>query len=198
MLAAVLEKAMSDGQEAVERTPEQLEILRESGVVDAGAYGLVLILAGVVAGLRGDDAALPEISHQEAPRLSRPHHHDSRFRYCTNFIVAGTGLEARAFMSGLEDLGDSVLVVGDEVTLKVHVHTDDPEAAVALFEAPGRQVTNLDVADMREQMAARDAPARRRANRRPGGRGRRRSRKAVRRVRGPRGPGRRDPQPIDL
>ena len=54
VLAEVLERAIADGQRAVERTPEQLEVLRESGVVDAGGYGLVLILAGVVAGLRGD------------------------------------------------------------------------------------------------------------------------------------------------
>ena len=156
VLAQVLERAMEDGQRAVERTPEQLDVLRESGVVDAGGYGLVLILAGVVAGLRGDGAAVPEVSHQEAPRLSRPHHEDSRFRYCTNFIVSGTGLSSREFLPRLEGLGDSVLVVGDEATLKVHVHTDEPEAAVALFEGAG-EVTNLDVADMREQIAERRA-----------------------------------------
>ena len=54
VLAEVLEKAIEDGERAVARTPEQLEVLRESGVVDAGGHGLVLILAGVVAGLRGD------------------------------------------------------------------------------------------------------------------------------------------------
>ncbi|HEX5376576.1 MAG TPA: DAK2 domain-containing protein [Solirubrobacterales bacterium] len=156
VLAQILERAMEDGQRAVERTPEQLDVLRESGVVDAGGYGLVLILAGVVAGLRGDGAAVPEVSHQEAPRLSRPHHEDSRFRYCTNFIVSGTGLSSREFLPRLEGLGDSVLVVGDEATLKVHVHTDEPEAAVALFEDAGA-VTNLDVADMREQIAERRA-----------------------------------------
>jgi len=156
VLAEVLEKAIADGQRAVERTPEQLGVLRESGVVDAGGYGLVLILAGVVAGLRSDGASVPEVSHHEAPRLSRPHHEDSRFRYCTNFIVSGDGLNSRDFLPRLEGLGDSVLVVGDEVTLKVHVHTDEPEAAVALFEDAGR-VTNLDVADMREQIAERDA-----------------------------------------
>ncbi len=156
VLAQILERAMADGQRAVERTPEQLDVLRESGVVDAGGYGLVLILAGVVAGLRGDGASVPEVSHQEAPRLSRPHHEDSRFRYCTNFIVSGAGLSGREFLPRLEGMGDSVLVVGDEATLKVHVHTDDPEAAVALFEDAG-EVTNLDVADMREQIAERRA-----------------------------------------
>jgi DAK2 domain fusion protein YloV len=156
ILAAILERALADGQQAVERTPEQLEVLRESGVIDAGGYGLVLIVAGIVAGLRGDGAAVPEVSHHEPPRLSRPHHEDSRFRYCTNFIVSGSGLAVRDFLPRLEGLGDSVLVVGDEVTLKVHVHTDDPEAAVALFDGAGT-VTNLDVADMREQIAARRA-----------------------------------------
>ncbi|HEY0392261.1 MAG TPA: DAK2 domain-containing protein [Solirubrobacterales bacterium] len=156
ILAEVLERAIADGQRAVERTPEQLDVLRDSGVVDAGGYGLVLILAGVVAGLRGDGAEVPEVNHHEAPRLSRPHHEDSHFRYCTNFIVSGTGLSSRDFLPRLEGLGDSVLVVGDEVTLKVHVHTDEPEAAVALFEDAGK-VTNLDVADMREQIAERRA-----------------------------------------
>lgn len=156
VIADVLEQAIADGQQAVERTPEQLDVLRESGVVDAGGYGLVLILAGVVAGLRGDAEDVPEVSHHEAPRASRPHHEDSRYRYCTNFIVSGSELEARDFLPRLEGLGDSVLVVGDEATLKVHVHTDEPEAAVALFEGAG-SVTNLDVADMREQIAEREA-----------------------------------------
>jgi uncharacterized protein len=156
VLAEVLERAIADGERAVARTPEQLEVLRESGVVDAGGHGLVLILAGVVAGLRGDGGELPEVAHHEPPRRSLPHHEDSRYRYCTNFIVSGSGLGNREYLPRLEKLGDSVLVVGDDATLKVHVHTDEPESAVALFDGVG-EVTNLDVADMREQMAEREA-----------------------------------------
>jgi uncharacterized protein len=156
VLAQVLEKAIADGERAVARTPEQLEVLRESGVVDAGGHGLVLILAGVVAGLRGDGGELPEVQHHEPPRRSLPHHEDSRYRYCTNFIVSGKGLQDRKYLPRLERLGDSVLVVGDDVTLKVHIHTDEPEAATEVFVGVG-EVTNLDVADMREQMAERDA-----------------------------------------
>jgi DAK2 domain fusion protein YloV len=156
VLAEVLERAIADGERAVARTPEQLEVLRESGVVDAGGHGLVLILAGVVAALRGDGDEPPEVRHYEPPRRSLPQHEDSRYRYCTNFIVSGRGLGNREYLPRLEALGDSVLVVGDEATLKVHVHTDEPERAVAVFDGIG-EVTNLDVADMREQMAERDA-----------------------------------------
>jgi uncharacterized protein len=152
----ILARAVEDGQRAVERTPEQLAVLRESGVVDSGGYGLVLILAGVVAGLRGDRGELPQISHHEAPRLSRPHQAIGDHRYCTNFAVSGSGLGAADFVPPLEDLGDSVLVVGDAATLKVHVHTNDPEAAVDLFAGAG-EVTNLEVADMRAQVAERAA-----------------------------------------
>jgi len=156
LLAEVLEVATRVGEEAVERTTGQLDVLAEAGVVDAGAHGLVVILAGVVAGLRGDADALPELPHHEPPRQTRPHHYDSRFRYCTNFIVTGNGLDSRAFVPRLEEIGDSVLVVGDEATLKVHVHTDEPEVAVAAFEEVG-DVQRLDVADMREQIEAREA-----------------------------------------
>jgi uncharacterized protein len=156
LLAELLEQAVRDGETAVARTPEQLEILRESGVVDAGAYGLVVILAGVVAGLRGDTNGQSELQHHAPASDTRPHHEDSRYRYCTNFIVQGSGLEGRSFVPRLEELGDSVLVVGDEATLKVHVHTDEPEAAMGLFEDMG-QVSQLDVADMREQIAERTA-----------------------------------------
>jgi DAK2 domain fusion protein YloV len=156
LLADVIEQAIADGQKAVERTPQQLDVLAEAGVVDAGGYGLVLILAGVLAALRGDDAELPVIEHHEPANLSQPHHVDSKFQYCTNFIVSGSDLAGRHFVDELEQIGDSVLVVGDEATLKVHVHTDDPESAMALFSSAG-EVTNLDVADMRKQVAEREA-----------------------------------------
>ena len=106
-------------------------------------------------GLRGN-VDPSEVPHYSPAADTRPHHEDSRFRYCTNFIVTGSGLDSRSFVPMLEELGDSVLVVGDEATLKVHVHTDEPDAAVALFERAG-EVTQLDVGDMREQIAERSA-----------------------------------------
>jgi uncharacterized protein len=155
LLAQVLENALEAGTEAVDRGPEQLAVLRESGVVDAGAYGLTVMIAGCLAVLRGD--AAPELEHHYAPAaLHRPEHESSSYRYCTNFAVTGQGLEAGSFTPMLEDIGDSVLVVGDDRTLRVHVHTDEPARAVALFEQVG-EVSRFDVADMLEQVAERSS-----------------------------------------
>jgi uncharacterized protein len=153
VLADVLERAIEAGEASVRRGPDLLPVLRQAGVVDAGGYAVTVILAGVVAALRGEDA--PALAHHAPARVSHPEHESSTFRYCTNFAVTGAGLEPPAFIAALEALGDSVLVVGDPHTLKVHVHTDDPEAAIALF-APAGEVSRLDVADMRAQVAQRD------------------------------------------
>ena len=152
VLADILERAVRAGEESVKRSPELLEVLREAGVVDAGGYALTVLFAGVVAALRGAEA--PQLDHHAPARVSHPQHESSTYRYCTNFAVTGHGLEANLFVVPLEQLGDSVLVVGDAATLKVHVHTDEPERAMAVFAGHG-EVSRLDVADMREQMIER-------------------------------------------
>jgi dihydroxyacetone kinase-like predicted kinase len=107
----------------------------------------------MVGALRGSEP--PPLDHHAAARVTYPQHSSSTYRYCTNFAVTGTGLEQRRFAPLLELLGDSVLVVGDQTTLKVHVHTDDPNAATAVFDGTG-VVSHLDVADMRAQIRQRD------------------------------------------
>lgn len=158
-IAAALERAVAAGQDSVKRGPELLAALRDAGVVDAGGYGLTIMFAGVVAALRGDEP--PELDHHAPPReadlrVSHPEHSSSTYRYCTNFAVTGQGLSAARFIEPLETLGDSVLVVGDSKTLKVHLHTDEPGLATALFAGVG-EVSRLDVADMYKQVDERDA-----------------------------------------
>jgi uncharacterized protein len=150
LIAEVLERALDAGQKSVKRGPDLLPILREAGVVDAGGYGLTVLFAGVIAALRGAEA--PELEHHAPARVTHPQHASSTFRYCTNFAV--TGVELDAPIDELESIGDSVLVVGDQRTLKVHVHTDEPERATALFAGVGT-VSRLDVADMQEQVQQR-------------------------------------------
>jgi dihydroxyacetone kinase-like predicted kinase len=153
VIADTLERGVIAGQEAVKRGPEMLAALREAGVVDAGGYGLTIIFAGVVAALRGE--APPELEHHAPARITHPQHTSGTYRYCTNFAVTGVDLRPAAFIAPLEGIGDSVLVVGDSSTLKVHVHTDEPERAAAVFDGVG-EVSRFDVADMRLQVAERD------------------------------------------
>ncbi len=89
--------------------------------------------------------------------------------------MTGNGLSAGRFIEPLEALGDSVLVVGDASTLKVHLHTDEPERATAVFDDAG-EVSHLDVADMREQVAERDGRLSAARTRARGRRGRGRAR----------------------
>src|SRR3954447_4850289 len=123
-IAGGLEPAVTAGEASVKRGPDLLPVLRDAGVVDAGGYGATLLFAGVVAALRGEDP--PELDHYAPARVHHPEHISSTYRYCTNFVLTGTGLEGHDFIAPLERRGDSVLVVGDAHTLKVHVHTDEP------------------------------------------------------------------------
>jgi DAK2 domain fusion protein YloV len=154
VIAEVIEKALESGNESVRRGPDLLPVLRDAGVVDAGGYALTVLLAGIVGALRGSEP--PLLEHQAAARVTHPQHSSTTYRYCTNFAVTGADLDGRRFIALLEQLGDSVLVVGDPTTLKIHVHTDDPNHATALFADAG-VVSHLDVADMREQVQRRDA-----------------------------------------
>jgi len=153
LLAEVLERALDAAKDAVQKGPDQLAVLREAGVVDAGAYGITVLMAGVIGALRGQEP--PAIAHELPARsLHLPQHESSQYRFCTNFAVSGEGLEGSNYVAQLEEIGDSVLVVGDDKTLRVHVHTDEPDSAAALFEGVG-EVSRFDVADMREQIADR-------------------------------------------
>jgi DAK2 domain fusion protein YloV len=152
-IAKTLERAVEAGTDSVKRGPEMLAALREAGVVDAGGHALTVIFAGVVAALRQEEP--PELEHYAPAKITHPEHSSSTYRYCTNFAVTGRDLAAASFAPTLEQLGDSVLVVGDANTLKVHLHTDEPERATALFDGVG-SVSHLDVADMRAQVTERE------------------------------------------
>ena len=150
MLAYVLEHALDAGQASVKRGPELLPVLREAGVVDAGGYGLTIIFAGVIAALRGADP--PPLEHY-SPARARSRSTPRRPTATARTSPSPAKGSSPPWVARLERLGDSVLVVGDAHTLKVHVHTDEPERATALFDGAGT-VSRLDVADMHEQVAA--------------------------------------------
>jgi uncharacterized protein len=138
------------GEEALARTPEQLQVLREAGVVDAGGAGLLEIVRGITAALAGDPVPEAPAEDVHEAGIEAIHQELSRFRYCTVFVVEGTELDAQPLETRLEELGDSLLVVGDETALKIHVHTDDPGAALALGTALGT-IEGVEIANMHKQ-----------------------------------------------
>ena len=149
LLRAVLER----GEAALARTPELLDVLRDANVLDAGGAGLVEIVRGLVAAVTGEELTV----RAPAPTLGLEaiHRELSEFRYCTAFLVEGAGLDGESLERELEALGDSLLVVGDESALKVHVHTDDPGAALSLGTARGA-ISGVEIADMHVQTAQRE------------------------------------------
>jgi DAK2 domain fusion protein YloV len=151
LLRALLERADA----AVTRTPEQLDVLREAGVVDAGGAGLAEILRGVVAAATGEQPPEAPVVEPEEAGLDAIHQELSRYRYCTTFFVEGDELDPDGLERELERLGDSLLVVGDRSALKVHVHTDDPGAALQLGSRLG-VMDGIEIANMHRQTAERE------------------------------------------
>lgn len=152
--AELLERIVRRGEEALARTPELLAVLREAGVVDAGGAGLVEIVRGLAAGVVGAPAPAEPAGSEELG-LDAIHQALSEYRYCTVFLVEGSDLDAEALEAELESLGDSLLVVGTGELLKVHVHTDDPGAALSIGVRRGT-IDGVEIANMHEQTAARE------------------------------------------
>ena len=152
---ADLASIIAVGDETVAKTREMLPVLKDAGVVDAGAAGLVEIVRGVHAALTGE--ALPEPPElEEEIGIDAIHQELSRFRYCTVFVIEGEALDAEALEEELEQFGDSLLVVGDSTALKIHVHTDDPGRALTLGVARG-VVEGVEIANMHAQTQEREA-----------------------------------------
>lgn len=128
-LQKVLQIAAEEARDSVARTPQLLPILRESGVVDAGGQGLWVIFDGILRFLRGEEMAEePEVSVPAAAgRLSE----ESRYGYCTEFLLQGEKLNPEEIRRNLTQKGESVLVAGNENLVRVHLHTLDPGATIS-------------------------------------------------------------------
>ena len=152
---AVIAAAAAGARAAVLKTPSQLQILRDAGVVDAGGFGLQLILEGMLKTVEEPESALatfavsrplaPPAASQVAVELP-----EGGWGYCTEFLIEGTNLNLDRIKNQIEALGNSVLVVGEPELVKVHVHTDDPTRVITLAGGHGK-LLKLNVGDMSTQ-----------------------------------------------
>src|SRR6185437_9567721 len=151
----VIAAAAAGARAAVLKTPSQLQILRDAGVVDAGGFGLQLILEGMLKSVEESDPAFAALADVKRPpfapaaqvALDLP---EGGWGYCTEFLIEGTNLDTELIRGQIESLGNSVLVVGEPELVKVHVHTDDPTSVINLAGGYGK-LMKLTVGDMSTQ-----------------------------------------------
>ena len=137
--------------EALERTPDQLPVLKEAGVVDSGGAGFLYFIEGILrftGGAKSHATAFPQ--HPARRSVFTQQQHVGLYRFCTEFILEDAQLETAALRELLSSHGDSLIVAGGVPQIKVHVHTDDAPGVCALAAEYGR-VTRLKVENMEEQ-----------------------------------------------
>jgi uncharacterized protein len=158
-VATLLTTLVEEARASLARTPNLLPVLKEAGVVDAGARGFVLILEATRQYLTGGDPRSVDVSATESPegQAEAPEaatvrsREKERYRFCTEVLVRGEALPGEAAVrSLLRSRGDSLIVSRTTEALKVHIHTDEPEKVFESLAALGRVVTRK-AEDMRVQ-----------------------------------------------
>ena len=146
----VIKAAAAGARAAVERTPLQLKILREANVVDAGGFGLQIMLEGMLRSVEEVEQELTRLGPIRPAAQVTLDLPEEGWGYCTEFLIHGDDLDPDRIRAELEGLGNSVLVVGDADLVKVHVHTDDPSSVITRATSYGR-LDRLNVGDMSSQ-----------------------------------------------
>jgi DAK2 domain fusion protein YloV len=155
-LTKVAEAAVNEAKDSVARTPLLLDVLREAGVVDAGGQGIYVLLEGALRYLEGNAEEMryrrPQMVAAELPMGVKGTplaiETEEPYGYCTNFLLEGSKLDPDKIRKKLENKGQSVVVVGDESTIRVHIHTYDPGGIIRYATSLGTlhqlQIQNMD------------------------------------------------------
>ena len=168
LLNAVLEK----GEETLARTPDMLEVLKRAGVVDSGGYGLVTLFKGIIMGyLDQEVTGADEYIVSDSPKTSQPIDaafpddsdlivdyeslEELDFGYCTEFFI--TNIKKRTTVTDIDklrdylnEIGNSVICIGDLSLIKVHVHTNNPGKALTKALTLG-ELDKVKIENMMEQ-----------------------------------------------
>ncbi|MCJ7621025.1 MAG: DAK2 domain-containing protein, partial [Anaerolineae bacterium] len=147
----VMEQVVVGARDSLARTPLLLKVLRDAGVVDAGGQGLYVILEGGLRHLRGEPMETDEFLEAVPSAAARaPVEGKMEWGYCTEFVLQGKGLDLEEIKRRIGAWGDSALVVGDDSTIKVHVHTFRPGDVIGYASAKGT-LHNIKIDNMQDQ-----------------------------------------------
>ncbi len=143
-LTEALEGIVKEAYASVQRTPELLAVLKENNVVDAGGFGLAILIDGFVSSLLGKDSFVAdefEFAPKTEPKVEIEHIEDwegSQYRYCNEFLVHSDTLDREEALDFLSTMGDCELCVGSNPRFKVHVHSNTPDKVLAYFLERGQ------------------------------------------------------------
>lgn len=155
-IISVMEAAVDAARESVANTPTLLPVLREAGVVDAGGQGLYVILDGALRYLKGEAEEMqyrkPFVVASNVPPTSRQtrRFEEVPYGYCTEFLIKGQRLNPDRIRARLESKGQSLMVVGDESAVRVHMHTNNPGGVIRYATLRGT-LHNVSIRSMDEQ-----------------------------------------------
>ena len=141
---ALWELAYAGAIDALARTPDQLPVLKEAGVVDSGGLGVVAIIGGALQHLLGETGPPIDLGLRSVGGVINPQqtasvaidsdfleaHEAEEFGYCTQFVIHGQELDVDALRMGFSGICDSTVVIGGGQAVRVHVHTADPGSAL--------------------------------------------------------------------
>jgi hypothetical protein len=153
-----LESLIQQAKDTLNRTPEMLNVLKQADVVDAGGKGLIYLLEGGLAALKGVEIK-QEITEQvvidtEVELDEFTSEDEIIFTYCTEFIIKNPIKTSEEFLSRIHDKGDSIVCAGNENIIKIHIHTNNPGQILAMAVKYG-ELTNIKIDNMKEQFRER-------------------------------------------
>ncbi|MBW4828640.1 MAG: DAK2 domain-containing protein [Clostridiaceae bacterium] len=148
-----ISKVIEHGNKSLDNTPNLLPVLKQAGVVDAGGKGLIVILTGAFRALTSE-GEIEYLGKSAAKKKDGKQVHrdeletsDIKFGYCTEFIINNVKADVEKFREELALYGDSLMVVGGEDLIKVHVHTNNPglvlEKALSIGELNDIKIDNM-------------------------------------------------------
>lgn len=165
-MVTFMEDIVTEARLSLERTPDLLPILQEVGVVDSGGKGLVVILEGFLAALKGEeledvqaDYTLNEVVEKKHDETVQSYidKESIEFGYCTEFFIEFDSkkletnkFQEEQFRNELSEYGDSLLVAADDQFVKIHIHTEYPGKVMTIAQRYG-ELVNIDIENMRKQ-----------------------------------------------
>jgi uncharacterized protein len=156
-----LDAVVTEAYASVQRTPDLLPVLKENNVVDAGGYGLAILIDAFVSALTGREGQLGDelsLSRTSEPKVAIEQINDwegSKFRYCTEFLVHSDVVDVDAAKEFLPTMGDCDLMVGMHPNFKVHVHSNRPDEVLQWFLTHDAQISEVHIHNMQLQSEAR-------------------------------------------